>query len=122
MGLFNNTDVNEEKIEKYYEKMLADGEEVIIAYKLVRDLIVLTNLRLITIDKQGLTGKKKLIISYPLFRLCRYQIENSPYFDIDSEVCIWFEGVNEPVKFKLSKGTNVFEFNKHLSTYGLSSH
>ncbi len=121
MGIFNNTGANEEKIEKQYEKMLAEGEEVIIAYRLVRDLIVLTNLRLMTIDKQGVTGKKKLITSYPLFKLCRYQIENSPYFDIDSEVKIWFDGVNEPVKFTLSKGTSVFEFDKFLSTYGLRS-
>lgn len=119
MGIFNNSDANEEKIEKQYEKMLTDGETVVIAYKLVRDLIILTNLRLITIDRQGLTGKKKLIISYPLFRVCRYQIENSPYFDIDSEACVWFEGVNEPVKFTLSKGTNIFEFCKLLSTYAL---
>lgn len=121
MGLFNSTDANEEKIEKQYEKMLAEGEQVIIAYKLVRDLIVLTNYRLITVDKQGITGKKKLIVSYPLKRLCRYQIENSPYFDIDSEVMIWFEGVNEPVKFTLSKGTNVFEFCKFLTTCTFSS-
>ncbi len=119
MGLFNNTDANEEKIEKQYDKMLADDEYVVIAYKLIRDLIILTNLRLIIIDKQGVTGRKKLITSYPLGRLCRYQIENAPYFDIDNEVIIWFDGVNEPVSFTLSKGTNVFEFVKHLTTYAL---
>ncbi len=119
MGLFNNTDANEEKIEKQYQEMLAEGEEVVVAYKLVRDLIILTNLRLITVDKQGVTGKKKLIVSYPLYKLCRYELENSPYFDIDSEVSIYFDGVNEPVKFKLSKGTNIFVFGKLLSTYGL---
>lgn len=119
MGLFNNTDANEEKIEKQFEKMMGEGETVVIAYKLVRDLIVLTNCRLITIDKQGLTGRKKEVVSYPLFRIVKYKFENSPYFDIDSEVCLWFEGVGEPVKFTFSKGTNVYEFIKLLTTYSI---
>lgn len=121
MGLFNNTDVNEEKIERQYEKMLGDNERVIQAYKQIRDLIILTNKRLIVIDKQGVTGKKKLIISYPLIRLTRYQIENAPFFDIDNEVVIWFAGVNEPVSFTLSKGTNVFEFAKALTECALGN-
>lgn len=121
MGIFNfnRTVANEEKIEKQFEKVLASGENVVIAYRLIRDLIILTNLRLIVIDKKGITGRKKLIRSYPLRRISYYEIENAPYFDIDSEVCIWFTGLKEPVKFTLSKGTNVFEFGKLLTTYAL---
>ncbi|MDF2699725.1 MAG: uvrD1 [Haloplasmataceae bacterium] len=116
MGIFNNTNANEDKLEKEYEKMLIEGEEIVQAYKTVRDLIMITSFRFITIDKQGVTGKKQHIICYPLNRVVKYEIENSPYFDIDSEIVIWFEGVQEPVKFTLSKGTNCFEFIKNLTS------
>lgn len=119
MGIINRTDANEEKIERQYEKILAEGEKVIIAYRLIRDLIVLTNYRLLVIDKKGVTGRKKLITSYPLAKISHYEIENSPYFDLESEVSIWFVGIKEPLKFTLSKGTNVFEFDKLLTTYAL---
>ena len=37
---------------------LIPGEQVELAYVLVRDLIVFTEKRLILVDKQGVTGKK----------------------------------------------------------------
>ena len=92
---------------------------MIIVYRLIRDLVILTDLRLIIVDKKGITGRKKTIKSYPLKRICCYEIENAPFFDIDNEVCIWFTGLKEPLKLTFSKGTNVFEFAKLLTTYAL---
>ena len=40
------------------KSMLMENEEVLCAYKTVRDAAVFTNLRLIVRDAQGLTGKK----------------------------------------------------------------
>jgi hypothetical protein len=115
MGILHNSQTNEEKVFKDYEKLLANDEKIVIAYKLIRDLIIVTNFRIILIDKQGVTGRKKMITSYPLSRIVRYEIENSPYLDIDSEVDIYFAGQEKPVKFELTKGSNVFEFCKILT-------
>ena len=41
---------------------MLDDEKVEHAYKLIRDLIVFTNRRLILVDKQGISGKKLSII------------------------------------------------------------
>src|SRR5690554_7938165 len=100
MGIFNfkRKVISEDKFLKQYEKMLADEEIVIVVYRLIRDLIILTNLRLIVVDKRGITGKKKTIRSYPLNRISCYEIENAPFFDIDNEVCIWITGLKEPLK------------------------
>ncbi len=64
MGLFSSLlgsagaiDVSE--VESELEAILAEGEKPEQVYKLVRDLIVFTNRRLILVDKQGLTGSKK---------------------------------------------------------------
>ncbi len=35
-------------------------EQVELAFKLVRDLIIFTDRRMIIVDKQGMTGKKRI--------------------------------------------------------------
>lgn len=117
MGILNPSDTCEIKVEKQFERIFAEEEKVVISYKQIRDLIILTNLRLIIIDKKGVTGRKKVVKSYPLNKICYFEIENSPYFDIDNEVIIAFTGIKDPLSFTLSKGTDVYEFSRLLTTY-----
>ncbi len=49
-------------------------EQVELAFKLVRDLIIFTDRRMIIVDKQGMTGKKaninrSLTVRFHVFRL-----------------------------------------------------
>lgn len=67
MGLFsgilgNASNTSTESVERDLEKIMLDDEKVEHAYKLIRDLIVFTNRRLILVDKQGISGKKLSII------------------------------------------------------------
>lgn len=64
MGLFsgilgNASNASTESVERDLEKIMLDDEKVEHAYKLIRDLIVFTNRRLILVDKQGISGKKQ---------------------------------------------------------------
>jgi len=63
--LGNASTVNKEEVTKEIEPLLADGEEVDVAFKLIRDLIIFTNKRLLLVDKQGITGKKVEYHSIP---------------------------------------------------------
>ena len=59
-GLLGNAgEVNVAEVEAELSAILAEGENLEQVFKLIRDLIVFTNRRLILIDKQGLTGSKK---------------------------------------------------------------
>ena len=63
MGIFNGlmgnaSEINLDALIKEYNKILAENERIEKAYKLVRDLFIFTNKRLILVDKQGVTGKK----------------------------------------------------------------
>ena len=63
MGFFdellgNASEVNIEELRTEYAKILTTNEEIEKAYKVVRDLFIFTNKRLILVDVQGLTGKK----------------------------------------------------------------
>jgi hypothetical protein len=114
MGIFHNSKTNDDQITEEIIGFLAEGEEVKYALKQIRDQIILTNLRLIIIDKQGITGKKKTVTNYLLSRIVKVEFENSPYLDIDSEIKIQFGGIADPVSFEIAKRTNIFEFTKVL--------
>lgn len=58
-GLLGNaSEIKIEDINKEFAHMLGQSEQIEKAYKLIRDLFIFTNKRLILMDKQGLTGKK----------------------------------------------------------------
>ena len=63
MGLFNGilgnaSEIDVDEIRQEYAKLLASGERIERAYRLIRDLFIFTDKRLILVDVQGLTGKK----------------------------------------------------------------
>ena len=52
------SEIDAEKLESDFDAILGEGERIEKAYKVIRDLIVFTNLRLVFVDKKGITGKK----------------------------------------------------------------
>ena len=69
MGLFsglmgNASEVDDADLEKVLNTLI-EGEQVEKAYKVVRDMFIFTNKRLILIDKQDVTGSKmEMSIAY----------------------------------------------------------
>ena len=82
----NATDANHEQVAKELEPVLIEGESVNLAYKLVRDLIVFTDYRLIIVDKQGVTGKKVDYKTFPYKSISRFSVETAGHFDLDAEL------------------------------------
>lgn len=65
-GLLGNaTQVELADVQREYARILAPGEKIERAYKLIRDMFIFTDKRLILVDKQGVTGKKHSIIPFP---------------------------------------------------------
>lgn len=56
--------VGSEELTQEYGNILTEGESVEIGFKLVRDVFIFTDKRLILVDKQGITGKKLSICLY----------------------------------------------------------
>ncbi|NPC41590.1 PH domain-containing protein [Nocardioides sp. zg-1230] len=75
------------------EPLLVQGEEVLLAFKGMRDSVVFTSKRLISINVQGLTGKKRDYTSLPLNRVQAWSVETAGTFDLDSELDLWFSGL-----------------------------
>jgi hypothetical protein len=124
MGLFdilmgNATEISVEEVEKEFEHVLAKNEHVEKAYKLIRDLFIFTNKRLILVDKQGLTGKKVDIHSIPYKSITHFSIETAGNFDMDAELKIWISGFNQPIEKTFNKNLNIYKLQSVLAEYVL---
>lgn len=111
MGLFsgllgNASQQNNDKVERDLADILVVGEQVDLAFSLVRDLIVFTEYRLILVDKQGMTGKKVSYKSIPYRSISRFTVETSGHFDLDAELKIWISSATEPAEVLQFKSDN----------------
>lgn len=103
MGLFNGLLGNASKMnidvaQKELQDVLMPEEKVDLAFKLVRDLLVFTEKRLIIVDKQGMTGKKVEYKSIPYRSISRFSVETSGHFDLDAELKIWISSAELPAE------------------------
>lgn len=122
MGLFdsllgNASEVDTGRLESEFATLLIDGERIEHAYRLFRDLIVFTNKRLIMMDKQGLTGKKKEFLSVPYSSITKFSKEGAGRFDMDAEIKVWVRGDPGPLQFEFRKDKNVDDVYRVLSAY-----
>ena len=87
--------------------MLIEGEDVQAAYKLVRDMFVFTDKRLIVMDKQGMTGKKVSYLTVPYGSIVSFAKESAGHFDLESELKIWIRGQSDPLAFEFKKDSSI---------------
>lgn len=89
------------------QPILLDGETIEHAFKLIRDQIIFTSKRVITVDKQGLTGSKQNIRSIPYKSIKMISKEGAGMLDLDAELVLWITGEAQPLKFEFKKGVDI---------------
>lgn len=122
MGLFsgilgNASDANTDSVERDLQKIMLDDEQVEHAYKLIRDLIVFTNRRMILVDKQGVTGKKTEYHSIPYKSITQFSIETAGHFDLDVELKIWISSMEQPITKEFKGDDSILSVQKALTKY-----
>ena len=117
-GLMGNaSQKNVDKVERDLEDILVPGEQVTLAFSLIRDLIVFTEFRLILVDKQGMTGKKTSYKSLPYRSISRFSVETSGHFDLDAELKIWVSSADEPSEvLQFKSDSSVIEIQQALAS------
>lgn len=108
--------VNNDNFNDLVGTFFVDGEFAIAAYKSIRDGVVFTNKRIIAINIQGITGKKKDFTSIPYNKITTFSLETAGTFDLDSELEIHLSGVGK-VKFQFTGSTEVVAICKIISDY-----
>lgn len=97
--------------------MVATNEVIDKAYKLIRDMFIFTNRRLILIDVQGLTGKKVEYHSIPYSKITQFSIETTGHLDLDAELKIWVSGMAQPIQKQFNKNLNIYEVQTELAEH-----
>ena len=125
MGLFsallgNAGAVSQDEFKKQYSQLLCDGEEIELGFKIIRDMFIFTNKRLILVDKQGITGSKTEYKSISYKSITRFSIETAGTFDLDAELKIWVSSEIQPsISKQFNKSVNVYDVQKVLAHHVL---
>lgn len=96
--------------------LLIEGETVIGAYKAMRDYVVFTTKRTISVNVQGMTGKKKDFTSLPYSKIQVFSIETAGLLDMDSELEMYFSGLGK-VKFEFSGSSDIVKIGQIISSF-----
>lgn len=116
-GLFGNaSEADKEKVNDTLDQVLIPGETIELSYNILRDLVVFTSYRLIIMDKQGITGKKRDFMSIPYKSISRFSVETVGNFDIDAEVRIFFSGNENPtISLQFKGGDVIYDIQRALA-------
>ena len=101
-------------------EILIEGEQIVKAFRTVRDCLVFTDKRLITANVQGVTGSKIDFSSLPYATIQAYSIETASTVDLDCEMVLWFAGLGM-VRFELATRTDIFDLSKLISNHVLNN-
>ncbi len=116
----NAGQADELALQKKYGNLLLDDETIEMGFKLIRDVYIFTDKRLILIDKQGLTGKKVDMLSLPYRSISRFSLETSGHFDLDAELKIWVSSSPEPTVSKtFNRSVDVYAVQRVLASHVL---
>lgn len=100
---WNLKPISVESIRGEVNGLLINGEEAVMAFQTVRDQLIFTNKRIIAIDVQGITGKKKSYSSMPYAKIQYFAIQTPGFLEAfpDSELFLMFNnGFTAKFEFK----------------------
>lgn len=98
--------------------LLISGEEVVNAFKGIRDSVVFTNKRIIAVNVQGMTGKKRDYTSLPYSKIQAFSVETAGTFDLDAELDLWFSGMGT-VRFEFKGNVDIRSLAQLIGNYVL---
>ena len=119
-GLLGNASkIDPSQVQAEFDRILAPGERVEHAYKLIRDYFVFTDKRFVIVDKQGLTGSKVEYHSIPYRSITHFSVETAGSFDLDAELKIWISSTPTPIQKQFNKKLSIYEVQSVLASYVL---
>lgn len=106
------------KGEDTVKELLIENENVISAFVSMRDSLVFTNKRIISVNLQGITGKKVDYTSIPYKKIQVFSIETAGSLDLDAEIDVTISGLGT-IRFELKDTENIKEIGRAISKYVL---
>lgn len=114
--LGNSEEFSIVKLNEKYSKLLIKEEIIELGFKVIRDVFIFTNKRLILIDVQRISGRKVEYLSLPYKNISRFSLETAGSLDLDAELKIWISGENSPtVSKRFGRSIDIIEIQKYLA-------
>lgn len=117
-SVFKLSQAKPEDIAPAVAPLLIEGEHVVSCFKAVRDFVVFTNKRLIAVNVQGLTGKKRDFTSLPYSKVQAFSVESAGSFDLDAELDLWFSSLGK-VRLEFKGNADIRQLGQMIATYVL---
>lgn len=117
-SVFKLNPANSDEIAPSVFPIIIPGEQIVSCFKAVRDFVVFTDKRLIAVNVQGMTGKKRDFTSLPYSKIQAFSIETAGTFDLDAELDLWFSGLGK-VRLELKGSSDVRQLAQMIATYVL---
>lgn len=109
------------KMEKTPETVLPlilDTEEIVGNYKGIRDYVVFTDKRIITLNAHGVAGSKKDFTSLPYSKIQLFSIENDSNVEDDCSLELYVTSIGK-VKFDFSGPNDIVKIGKMIAEHTL---
>ena len=115
---FNLKPISMQEMRQDITRLMINGEQPVMAFKTVRDQLVFTNKRIIAIDVQGLTGKRKSFASTPYSKVQYFAIQTPGFAELipDSELFIMFSN-GATAKFEFKGNTDIGRIGRMISEF-----
>jgi hypothetical protein len=100
--------------------LLIAGEEPVMAFHTIRDQLIFTNKRIIAIDVQGITGKRKSYASMPYSKVQFFSIQTAGFLELipDSELFLMFTN-GFTARFEFKGSVDIGRIGRMISQYVL---
>lgn len=103
---------------KAISSLLINDEIVIGSYVSMRDRVIFTNKRIVSVNVQGITGTKIDYTSIPYKKILYFSVETAGTMDLDNELSIVLSG-GGIIKFEFFGNNNIMEIGKRISEFVL---
>ncbi|MEU6743639.1 PH domain-containing protein [Streptosporangium sandarakinum] len=117
-SLFKLNPCRPEEVGPTVAPLMLHGEMIVSSYKTVRDFVVFTDKRIIAVNVQGLTGKKRDFSSLPYAKVQAWSVETAGTLDLDAELELWFSGLGK-VRFEFKGNSDIIRLSHMIAGYVL---
>lgn len=112
-------ELDQKEMEEKISKFLLENEKLIKGYQIVRDVMILTDKRIIIVDYLGLRGKKIEYQMIPYHKINRLYIETPGNLDTDYTLKLFISGSLEPIEKQINKDVDIHELNHIIFSHML---
>lgn len=119
-SVFNLKPIDTASVRNEVNGLLINGEEILCAFQTIRDQLVFTNKRIISIDVQGITGKRKSFATMPYSKIQFFSIQTPGFIELfpDSELYLVFSS-GFTAKFEFKGQVDIGMIGRIISEYVL---